>query len=308
MKKLLSFLCLGLLTFGFFLGSLCTNHLSIANAAPNGQIKGRQSPTASPFQEITQSTDKSHEAIKQDTSLPKMSIVIDDFGSFDQSGVESLLNCPAKLTCAVMPNVDNTASNIETIKAKGHEIILHMPMQSHVTLPESWYGPVYIANYDSPESAEKKLDDCMKGFNGVRGLNIHIGSGVSRNRKLMSVIYDYAKKHNLYFLDSRTIETDATTQACKDTNSIYLGRDVFLEADKNRSYAGVKFRLLEGAKIALEKGRSIVIGHVGAEGGENTAKAIIDTVSEIEKMGVKIVPLSEIYDDMQAQGIMSNME
>lgn len=238
----------------------------------------------------------------------KMSIVIDDFGSYDQSGVDKLLTCPVPLTCAVIPNVDNTTDNISKITHGNHELILHMPMESHVYLPTDWYGPTYIRNNDSPEMAVKKLDECIKEFPDIKGMNIHIGSGVSRNKTLMSTIYDWAKEHNLYFLDSRTIETKATEEASKETNSIYLGRDVFLEADKNRTYSGVQHRLLEGANLALEKGCSIVIGHVGAEGGENTARAILDTLPLIEKMNIKIVPLSEIYEDMHAAGVMSNME
>ncbi len=293
MKKILSILSLFILSLAFALplGSISCN--KTANAGP---IKGKNSPTASNFAETLS------------LANPKMCIVIDDFGSFDQSGVETMLSCKQPLTCAVMPNVDNTKANIEAIKKAGHEIILHMPMQSHVHLPEDWYGPTYIANYDTPETATKKLEDCLKDFEGVKGLNIHIGSGVSRNRSLMNVIYNFTKEHNLYFLDSRTIETPSVTAAAKDTNSIYLGRDVFLEADKNRSYEGVKFRMLEGARIAQEKGMSIVIGHVGAEGGERTAKAILDTLPEIEKMGVKIVPLSEIYEDMKVAGVTSNFD
>ena len=231
-----------------------------------------------------------------DKKQPVMSIVIDDFGSYDESGVEILMNAKIPLTCAVLPNVDNTQKHIDLILNSGHELILHMPMQSHVNLPEDWYGPVYIKNSDSPEIAIKKLNECLNSFPNIRGFNIHIGSGVSKNKTLMTAIYNFAKENNLYFLDSRTIETHATEDACQSTNSIYLGRDVFLEADKNRSYGGAKYRLLEGAKLAFEKGFSIVIGHVGAEGGENTAKAIVDTIAEIEKMGVKVVPLSEIYE------------
>lgn len=236
-----------------------------------------------------------------DKPTPMMSIVIDDFGSYDQSGFDTLMKANVPLTCAVIPMVDNTQSNIETLTSKGHEIILHMPMESHVHLPESWYGPVFIRNYDTPETATKKIEECLKSFPNVKGLNIHIGSGVSRNKTLMTAIYEYTKSKGLYMLDSRTIETHSVVDACNDTHSIYLGRDVFLEADKNRSYAGVKYRMMEGANIALEKGYSIVIGHVGAEGGENTAKAILDTLPEIEKMGVKIVPLSEIYEHLKSQ-------
>lgn len=238
---------------------------------------------------------RKNENINSKSQTYKMAIVIDDFGSFDQSGVKTLLDCGVPLTCAVIPNVDNTNNNISEITKKGHELILHMPMQAHVNLPESWYGPIYIKTYDSPETVYEKLNRCLRNFPEIKGFNIHIGSGVSKNKELMKVIYTYAKEHNLYFLDSRTIITNATEEACKETNSIYLGRDVFLEADKNKSYAGVCYRLTEGANIAKQKGYSIVIGHVGAEGGENTAKAICDSLEKIKNMGVEIVPLSEIY-------------
>ena len=117
----------------------------------------------------------------------------------------------------------------------------------------------------------------------------------------METIYTFAKEHDLYFLDSRTIETKATENACKNTQSIYLGRDVFLEADKNKSYQGVRSRLFEGAALAKENGFSIVIGHVGAEGGENTAKAIIDAIPQIKDMGIDIVPLSKIYEHLKTK-------
>lgn len=228
--------------------------------------------------------------------VPRMSIVIDDFGSYDESGVETMISVSKPLTCAVIPLVDNTNKHLEKLSKTNHEIILHMPMQSHVTLPESWYGNTYIISGETQQNVNKKIRKCLEEFPKIKGFNMHIGSGVSRNLETMKNIYNFANLHNMYFLDSRTIETNSVTEAAKATNSVYLGRDEFLEADKNKSYANVKFRLLEGAKKAIKQGSSIVIGHVGAEGGEQTAKAIIDTLPEIEKMGVEIVPLSEIYE------------
>lgn len=227
---------------------------------------------------------------------PMMAIVIDDFASYDTSGVETMLSVSEPLTCAVIPCIDNTKQTLEQISKTQHEIILHMPMQSHVSLLESWYGTTYIHIGESKESINQKIAKCLEDFPEIKGFNMHIGSGVSRNKQTMKNIYEFANDHNLYFLDSRTIETNAVTDAAKETGSIYLGRDEFLEADKNKSYANVKFRLLEGAKKAVNNGSSIVIGHIGAEGGEQTAKAIIDTLPEIKKMGIKIVPLSQIYE------------
>ena len=233
---------------------------------------------------------------------PRMSIVIDDFGSYDQSGVETMLSASAPITCAVIPLSDNTKQNLEQISKTHHEIILHMPMQSHVNIPRDWYGQTFISTHDSQDEVNKKFEECLKDFPNIKGFNMHIGSGLSRNKESMKKIYNFANSHNLYFLDSRTIETNGVIDACHETSSIYLGRDEFLEADKNKSYSNVKFRLLEGAKKAIQNGSSIVIGHVGAEGGEQTAKAIIDTLPEIEKMGVEIVPLSTIYEYKKIHG------
>ena len=239
---------------------------------------------------------KSHASSVQ---KPMMCIVIDDYGSYDQSGVKILARCTEPLTCAVLPNTDFSEDNSKVMKELGHEIILHLPMESHVNLPQDWYGPTYIKNSDTPENVCLKLENFFKQFPDAKGFNTHIGSGVSQNQKLMETIYTFAKEHGLYFLDSRTIETKATENACKNTQSIYLRRDVFLEADKNKSYQGVRTRLFEGVTLAKENGFSIVIGHVGAEGGENTAKAIVDAIPQIKDMGIDIVPLSKIYEHLK---------
>ena len=237
----------------------------------------------------------------QALTQPLMSIVIDDFGSYDDAGVSTLLETDIPLTCAVLPNVDNTENHIKQISnSKNKEIILHMPMQAHVSIPRDWYGPVFIQTRDNKETISKKFNDCLKAFPNIKGFNIHIGSGVSRDKETMKHIYNYSNQNTLYFLDSRTIETNSVVDAAKETNSFYLGRDEFLEADKNKSYSNVKFRLLECARTAISNGHSIAIGHVGAEGGEQTAKAIIDTIPEIEKMGVKVVTLESLYNKLNS--------
>ena len=227
---------------------------------------------------------------------PRMSIVIDDFGSYDQSGVETMISASEPLTCAVIPLTENTKTHLNLLSNTKHEIILHLPMQAHISLPKDWYGETFIAVGDNQEIVNQKIEKCLKDFPKIKGFNMHIGSGVGKHKETMKGVYNFANKNNLYFLDSRTIETNATELAAKETNSIYLGRDEFLEADKNKSYSNVKFRLLEGARKAIQTGSSIVIGHVGAEGGEQTAKAILDTLPEIKKMGVEIVPLSTLYE------------
>ncbi len=238
---------------------------------------------------------------KADNSQPMLAIIIDDFGGFEQSGVETMLSIDAPITCAIMPDVDNTTLNVEMAKKAGKEIILHMPMQAHVNLPFHWYGNYYIGSYDSKEVVYEKLEKALKSVDGAKGFNIHIGSGVCQNPKTVSYIYDYAKEHDLFFVDSRTHLNTTCDKVAKEKNIVYLGRSEFLEPEGNRSYEGVKHHLLEGAKMAQENGYAIVIGHVGSHGGQNTANAIKDTIADIEKMGIKIVSTSELYKALETK-------
>ena len=237
------------------------------------------------------------EAPKVEFKTPKASliaIVIDDFGGYERAGVNELLNSDIDITCAIIPFADNSQADYNKALENNKEVILHMPMEAHVNLPQSWYGSVYIHNNDTGETAVSKLVECLDSMPQAKGFNIHIGSGASQNQELMQKLYEYSVANDKFFLDSRTIINTKCKEACACANGIYLGRDVFLEPQHNKSYAGITTQLNQAAELAATKGYAIVIGHVGAEGGTNTARAIIDFSKTLDD-SIKIVPLSDIY-------------
>ena len=223
-----------------------------------------------------------------------LAIIIDDFGGYERGGVDEMLNLPIPLTCAVIPFVENTRSDAELAAKSGKEVILHMPMESHVNLPLSWYGPVFIGNYDSESVACGKIDKCLAEIPEAVGANIHIGSGVSQNKKLMTAIINHFNSKGMFFCDSKTITNSACEGAAIECNTPYISHDVFLEPHGEKSYASACKYLLKAGEIALDKGYAIAIGHVGREGGADTARAILDSLPALKMMGIKIVPLSEI--------------
>ena len=243
------------------------------------------------------------EAPKVEFKTPKASliaIVIDDFGGYERAGVNELLNSDIDITCAVIPFADNSEADYNKALENNKEVILHMPMEAHVNLPQSWYGSVYIHNNDTKETAINKLSECLQTMPEAKGFNIHIGSGVSQNKELMQALYTFSIEKDLFFLDSRTIPETKCEEACFSANGIYLGRDIFLEPAHNKSHAGVTHQLNQAAELAVKQGYAIVIGHVGAEGGINTARAILDFEKNLDD-SIKIVPLSFIYSYVKNQ-------
>ena len=239
-------------------------------------------------------TNNSAFAKDEASARPMLAIVIDDFGE-DRSGVAQMLSVKAPLTCAVMPNLTYSVEDAETAYNNGHEVILHMPLESKTGLPQSWYGPKLIHNSDSAETAQKTFTECLKSVPHAVGSNYHIGTGVSENKNLMTALLQSAKDNNVYFLDSKTTQHSAAPEAAKSTGAKYISRDLFLE-DGHASYGYSKKILNEAIDLAKSQGYAVVIGHVGPMGREQTAKAIIDSLKHISDEGIEIVPLSKIVE------------
>ena len=228
-------------------------------------------------------------------NLPKLAIVIDDFGQ-DRHGITEMLNINAPLTCAIMPKMEFSVTDAFEAHRHGHEVILHMPMEANVRLPKSWYGKLMISTSDSTEHAAQLFEEALESIPFAVGANIHIGSGVSENKRLMTKILEIVKDKNMFFLDSLTSEKTVCKNVAEDIGAKVVTRDEFLEKTGSPSYDYAKKKLYSAYEKSRVNGYAIVIGHVGPEGGKSTAKAISDFIAE--NKNVKIVPLSEIVSDV----------
>lgn len=228
-----------------------------------------------------------------------LSIVIDDFGGYVRNAVNEMVSLPIPLTCAIMPRLENTISDAELAYKNNHEIILHMPMEAHIKLPENWYGNVYIKNSDSDETAKDLVNQCLKEIPHCKGMNIHIGSGVCTNSKLMTAIMKTAKENNKYFLDSVTNQKTVCEKVAKCLTIDFAKRFEFLEKTGQHSYAYTKKILYDAVRHAKKYGSAIVIGHVGVEGGMSTYQAIKDNLDYIKSQGVKFVYTSQIIENIK---------
>ena len=224
----------------------------------------------------------------------RLAIVIDDFGE-DRHGVAEMLEIDAPLTIAVMPFCEYSTSDAETAHANGHEVILHMPMQNQsLTTPANYYGPVLIKNEFTPAEAKETLKKSIASIPHCKGVNIHMGTGVSQNESLMTAIMEEVKQQGLYFLDSKTIENSVCPQVAERVGNKFYVRDVFLEPSGRPSYNTAVESLLQAGELAKQTGKAIAIGHVGPVGDVQTAQAIKNTLETLKNMGILVVPLSEL--------------
>lgn len=226
------------------------------------------------------------------TSAPvigKVALVIDDFG-INNPGTKEMLNTNVPFTAAVMPNMLFSREEAELLHAKGHEIILHMPLEAKGGRPE-WLGPGALYTGLSSEELQRRLAQGLDSVPYAVGISNHMGSKGSENTAIAGEIVKFAQERNLYVLDSRTSESSLLAKAAEKAGLPWGRRDIFLDNSSNLSSIKKQLRLL--IATAKKYGKAIGIGHVGPQ-GPYTAQAIQELLPEFAKERIQIVPLSEL--------------
>ncbi|AOY75064.1 divergent polysaccharide deacetylase family protein [Clostridium formicaceticum] len=220
----------------------------------------------------------------------KIAIIIDDFGNAG-NGTKEMVDIQATLTCAVIPFLPYTTEDAELAHSKGHEIIIHLPMEPHIGSPK-WLGEKGITINLSTEQIKSIMREAIENVSYAVGINNHMGSKATEDKRIMAAIIDVLKENNMYIVDSKTSMNSVIAEIAKEYEVPVLERAVFLDNEKN--VEAIKRQLVLLGELALEKGYAIGIGHVGPEGGVITAKAIQEMIPVFEKKGIEIVPISDL--------------
>ena len=221
----------------------------------------------------------------------RVAIIIDDFGNHGD-GTKEMLAINRPLTCAVIPFLKHTKSDAEAAYKAGHEVIIHIPMEPHKGNPK-WLGEKGITSELTVEQVKNIVREAIEDVPYAVGINNHMGSKVTEDRRIMGAVLEVIKEKKLYIVDSRTSMNSVVRELADQYEIPVLERAIFLDNQKDTKAIKKQIKQLE--EIALEKGNAIGIGHVGPEGGTITAEAIKEMVSELEVKGIEIVPVSYLF-------------
>ena len=238
-------------------------------APPQGGVV--ESPPASPRQEAG-----------------RIYLVIDDAGrSLEQ--VRRFLDIPVPMTIAVMPHRRFSEQTARLIAADPRkEAILHQPMAAYGNRTDPGAGAIYA---DTPPAAVPRiLADNLATVPGAVGMNNHMGSQVTEQPELIRPVLLFCRTNGLFFLDSRTAYNSQVPAVARELGVHVEQRDVFLDIHHDREHILRRWR--EAVEKARRRGKVIVIGHAWSA---ETARVIAESLSELEREGIRFHLLSELY-------------
>ncbi|ABS21383.1 divergent polysaccharide deacetylase family protein [Bacillus cytotoxicus] len=208
----------------------------------------------------------------------KVAIVIDDFGN-NMKGTKEMLSLPIPLTVAVMPFLPSTKQDAIAAHKKGHEVIIHMPMEP-INGKKEWLGPKAITTDLSDDEIKHRIEQAIEAVPYAIGMNNHMGSKVTADERIMRIILTVCKKHGLFYLDSKTNSNSVVSRIGKELDVPIIENQMFFDDIYTSSH------ILKQAQFLLQKTRKtpvvVAIGHVGPP-GETTSRAIQSTIPKVRE-------------------------
>ena len=213
-----------------------------------------------------------------------IAIVIDDFADDDPIAAH-FCAIPQPLTFSILPREGQARALVERVRANGHEVLVHLPME-----PKGGASPGANAILVGLDDAEirRRVRRALQNVPHARGINNHMGSKATTDKRVMRLVLAELKNRNLLFLDSRTTASSVAYQLAVDMDLRAFNRDLFI--DEIADAQAIQGKLWELAAIAAQSGQAIGLGHNRRE----TLIALLAALPQLERRGFRFVSVSRL--------------
>nr|WP_209862696.1 divergent polysaccharide deacetylase family protein [Paenibacillus shirakamiensis] len=208
----------------------------------------------------------------------KLAVIIDDLGN-NMVGTEQIMAMPVKLTVAVMPFLPSTEKDARLAHEKGFDVLLHLPMEPKQGRA-SWLGPGAILSSLTDAEVRSRVEKAIDNVPYAVGINNHMGSKITADERIMSIVLDVCKERGLFFVDSKTNYRSIVGKLCRAKGLPQVDNHIFL--DDVASEAAIARQIEKVAEFLKIHESCVTIGHVG-HSGKKTASVLRQSIEKLQK-------------------------
>ncbi len=190
------------------------------------------------------------------TQAPRIALIIDDIG-YSVPRAQAFLSLKMPMTFSILPQLRHSKDLAEEITEKGHEVMLHQPMEPYGSESHPGPGAVYIS-YGN-RKIEETIAENLSQIPQATGVNNHMGSKFTSCSTKVVPALKIIKKKDLFFVDSLTSRHSQAYKMARRLNMRTAPRNVFL--DHVPDIRAVRRQLVHLKQHALKHGAAIGIGH-----------------------------------------------
>lgn len=221
----------------------------------------------------------------EQTSLPSISIIIDDLGYKQKEDILAL-SLPGPIAYAILPHAPYTKEVAIIASRNGKEILLHQPMQALEN--NDLLGPGALTLNMTEKEFVKTLETNINIMSNIIGINNHMGSLLTRHPGHMQWLMNVLKKNKYIYIDSLTSTNSVAGEIAGKNKIPFLKRDIFL--DNKTDFEYITKKIFELIAIAKKEGTALAIAHPHF----NTIEILSKFLQDIDKYGVKLIGIKSL--------------
>lgn len=215
----------------------------------------------------------------------RVSIIIDDIG-YDVDIVDKFLALDVVLTFSLFPESPFRDRILPKIRAKGLEIMLHLPMEP-MEYPDVNPGKGALLATMTPDEIIRQLSRNIDSLPGIIGVNNHMGSRLTAMPAHIYRVLSELKRRDLFFVDSVTSGRTICRTTARTLQLPFARRDVFI--DHLQTKASIRNQLRKLVNIAKAYGEAVGIAHPYPA----TFEVLQEELPVLEKE-IRLVPASAV--------------
>ena len=222
------------------------------------------------------------------SAKPKIVLVIGGMGINAKLTNQAIRELPGHITFAFAPYGRGLQGMINKARQRGHEVILHLPMEPF-GYPGINPGPKTLLASAEPQDNLKNLKWLMSRFSGYSGVTNYMGAKFTADGGALLPVFSQLKSRGLVYFDDSSNGTTLTESIARAANLPNRTADISINADQ--SFTAIQQALGDLETLARKKGLAI--------GTATGLAAPIDAVEawsrDLEDRGILLVPLSLAY-------------
>jgi polysaccharide deacetylase 2 family uncharacterized protein YibQ len=176
-------------------------------------------------------------------AVGKVALIMDDMG-YSLEAIETLKSLELPITVSILPHSPYARETAEIARSSHLEVILHLPLEPINNSQEIYDdGGLILSDMDEQEIIEL-LNENFEMVPFITGMNNHMGSKITADNRLMTIILRSVLERNLFFIDSRTTSHSVAYNLAQKMGIPSAKRDVFLDGERNEDYINRKLQEL----------------------------------------------------------------
>lgn len=233
----------------------------------------------------------------------KLAIVVDDIGYRNRED-QAIYEMPKEVNVAIIPSAPHATERAKQAFAQQRNILIHLPMQPQNSAQKIESGALFVGM--GQEKIDRLITSSKTQVPYAIGLNNHMGSKATTDSETMQYLMQSLKKHQLFFLDSKTAGNSVAAKIAKEMGIKALERHIFL--DNSDELVDVQGQFQAAVQYARKNGVAIVIGHPRKNTIEVLRKGIANLPQDIQLVSLLSLWKNEQYEPIKPYIMLFNIE